>query len=608
MRVDARNLRERARLRHGARAQIDPAQPTSRRDPSRCEAMTVPLSRATSPIENCPPHETLVAAFEAAARARAPFVTIHGGREPATRTSEAALASSHRWAKLLASRGVRAGDRVLILLPTGHAFVEAMLGAMLLGAVPVPLATPMTFGSVDRYLANLAAIATDCRARATVTYGRIRDALARDPALGAPLGEVMSEADRDGVGSVGVRLPSIGGSDAAFLQYTSGTTGSPKGAVISHRALVANTFAIASGLALDDRDVGVSWLPLFHDMGLIGVLLTSICHPYPIHVMSPESFVMNPRRWLDLVAKVGGTLSAAPNFAYDMTVARAGYVQELRLDTWRHALNGAEPVQMASVARFTERFAPNGFRADAHLPVYGMAEATLAVTFPSLTDKMQTLEIDRDALEGERRAAPLPGGHPAVSVGFPVAGTKIEVVGDDGRVLPERTIGDIRVAGPSLMDGYFGNDDASSAAISGGWLRTGDLGFVDGGRLFVTGRAKDVIIKGGRNVYPYDVERVAGEIDGVRQGGVAAFGRANPATGTEDLVVIVETPHGDMERRDAIAKAVRAELLAVLGTKPDAIRLCGVGKVPRTTSGKIRRRECARLFAEGTFGGESVAE
>lgn len=564
--------------------------------------MNVPLSRASSPVDVRPPHDTLVAAFEAAALSHAPFVTIHGGREPSTRSSGAALESAYRWVKLLASRGVRVGDRVLVLLPTSHAFVEAMLGTMLLGAVPVPLATPMTFGSVDRYLVNLAAIATDCRARATVTYGRILDAIARHSELGAPLGEVMSEADRDGMGSVNVRLPSVGGGDPAFIQYTSGTTGSPKGAVISHRALVSNAFAIWSGLALGDRDVGVSWLPLFHDMGLIGVLLTSICHPYPIHVMSPESFVMNPRRWLELVSKVGGTLSAAPNFAYDMAVARAGDVGDLRLDTWRHALNGAEPVQPASIARFAERFASNGFHADAPLPVYGLAEATLAVTFPSLSGKMQTLDVDRDALEGERRAVPLPGGHPAVSVGYPVAGMRLEVVGEGGRVVPERTIGDILVAGPSLMDGYFGNDEASAALMSNGWLRTGDLGFIDDGRLFVTGRAKDLIIKSGRNIYPYDVERVAGEVDGVRQGGVAAFGRRNVATGTEDLVVIVESPHGDVERREAIAKAVRAELLAVLGIKADEILLCGVGKVPRTTSGKIRRRECARLFAGGTFG------
>lgn len=564
--------------------------------------MTDPLSRASSPAPACPRHDSLVSAFEAAARDGAPFVTVHGGKEPVAKTSRAALESSHRWAKLLASRGVEAGDRVLILLQTGHAFVEAMLGTMMLGAIPVPLATPMTFGSVDRYLVNLAAIAVDCGAKATVTYGRIRDALAKDPSLGAALGEVMGESDLDGVGSTSPRLASVSGRETAFLQYTSGTTGKPKGAVISHRALVSNTYAIAHGLSLGERDVGVSWLPLFHDMGLIGVLLTSICHPYPIHVMSPESFVMNPRRWLALISSVGGTLSAAPNFAYDMCVARAGDVSDLRLETWTRALNGAEPVQATSVDRFRARFEPNGFRPDAPMPVYGMAEATLAVTFPSLEEKMQTLGVDRDALERDRRAIPMDGGDRVVSVGRPVAGMSVEVVGEDGRVLPERMIGDIRVSGPSLMDGYFGNEQASAEAIVDGWLRTGDLGFVEGGRLFVTGREKELIIKGGRNLYPYDVERVAGDVDGVRQGGVAAFGRTNPETGTEDLVVIAETSHSDSARREAIAKAVRGELLTVLGVKADEIRFCGVGKVPRTTSGKIRRRECARLFAHGTFG------
>lgn len=564
--------------------------------------MSSSSSRVSSPVDSRPPHDSLVAAFEAAARSRAPFVTIHSGREPITKSADAALESALRWAKLLASRGVVRQDRVLVLLPTGHAFVEAMLGAMLLGAIPVPLAIPMTFGSVDRYLVNLAAIAADCGARVTVGYGRIRDAIAGDAAVRAVLGDVVGEPDLDGVGGTPVRLPAIGGEMTAFLQYTSGTTGRPKGAAISHRALVSNACSIATGLDLGERDVGVSWLPLFHDMGLIGVLLTSICHPYPVHVMSPESFVMNPRRWLELIARVGGTMSAAPNFAYDMCVARAGETPDLRLETWRHALNGAEPVQSTTVSRFCARFGPNGFRSDAPMPVYGMAEATLAVTFPSLHEKMQTLEVDRTALERDRRVVPVAGGAAAVSVGRPVAGTSIEILGDDGRGVPEGTVGEVRVSGPSLMDGYFGNDEASAAAITDGWLRTGDLGFIDGGRLFITGRAKEMIIKGGRNLYPYDLERVAGEVDGVRQGGVAAFGRANPATGTEDLVVVAETTHLDEGKRESIAKAVRAELLSVLGVKADDVRLCGVGKVPRTTSGKIRRRECARLIESGELG------
>jgi acyl-CoA synthetase (AMP-forming)/AMP-acid ligase II len=179
---------------------------------------------------------------------------------------------------------------------------------------------------------------------------------------------------------------------------------------------------------------------------------------------------------------------------------------------------------------------------------------------------------------------------------------RVEVTDDDGRIVPEGTVGEIRIAGPSLMDGYYRDEAKSAEAIAGGWLRTGDLGFMDDGRLFVTGRAKDLIIKGGRNIYPHDVERVAGDVAGVRQGGAAAFGRANAETGTEDLVVVVETTHADAERRDAIAKGVRAELLSVLGIKADDVRVCAVGQVPRTTSGKIRRRECARRVESGELG------
>lgn len=526
-------------------------------------------------------HDSLVAAFEAAARDDAPFVTLHGARGSVARPIREALASAWRWSAVLRSRGVRRGDRVPLLMPTGHAFVEAMLGAMLAGAVPVPLATPMTFGNVDRYLRNLAAVVADCGARILVTYSRIAEAARADSTLASLLRDVVTEeAHERGDAGVGT-TPSIGAKDTAFIQYTSGTTGTPKGAVISHGALVANAFAIARGLDIGPNDVGASWLPLFHDMGLVGVLLTSICHPYPVHVIAPESFVMSPRRWLELIARVGATLSPAPNFAFDLCVSRAGDAAGLRLESWRAALNGAEPVHARTVARFTDRFAPAGFRAAAMMPVYGMAEATLAVTFPRLDDRIATADG-------------------VVSVGEPVAGTTVEIVDDAGRLVPEGRVGHILVSGPSLMDGYFRNDDASAAAFSGRRLRSGDLGFVCGGRLHVTGRAKELIIKAGRNLHPADVERVAAEVEGVRTGYVAAFGRANPETGTDDLVVVVETPQTEPARRDAIVSAIRAELLAVLAVKPDEIRVCAVGSVPRTTSGKIRRGECARVFrAEG---------
>ena len=557
------------------------------------------LSRLKSDVEPRPPHDSLVAAFESAARDRAPFVTLHGARGPVVRPIRDALVSAWRWRAALRARGVARGDRVPLLMPTGHAVGEAMLGTMLLGAIPVPLATPMTFGNVDRYLRNLAAVIDDCGARVLVTYARFSDAIAADAGLSASLRDVLREDALDGVATIASPTPSIGARDTAFIQYTSGTTGKPKGAVISHGALVANAFAIAHGLALRPDDVGASWLPLFHDMGLVGVLLTSICHPYPVHVISPESFVMNPRRWLELVARVGATVSAAPNFAYDLCVTRAGDVADVRLGSWRAALNGAEPVHARTIARFVDRFGSNGFRADAMLPVYGMAEATLAVSFPEVHSEVAMLAVDREVLERLGRALPCDAasGHPAVSVGRPVSGTTVEIVDEAGRLVPEGVVGQIRIAGRSLMDGYFRNEGASAAAIVDGWLRSGDLGFVHAGRLFITGRAKELIIKAGRNLHPADIERVASEVDGVRSGSVAAFGRPNMRTGTDDLVVVAETPHGDATRRDRLASDIRAELLAVLGIKADEIRVCAMGSVPRTTSGKIRRGECARVFA-----------
>lgn len=534
-------------------------------------------SRLRSHVEVRPPHDSLVAAFEAAARDDAPFVTLHGARGPLGRPIRDAFDSARRWSAMLRGRGVQRGDRVPLLMPTGHAFVEAMLGTMLAGAVPVPLATPMTFGNPDRYLRNLAAVVADSGARLLVTYPRMAAAAAADGALAALLRDVVTEDALEGLRVDATPSPSIGGADTAFIQYTSGTTGAPKGAVISHRALVSNAFAIARGLHVGPDDVGASWLPLFHDMGLVGVLLTSICHPYPVHVMAPESFVMNPRRWLDLIARVRATLSPAPNFAYELCVSRGGDLEGLRLDSWRAALNGAEPVHARTVARFSERFSPAGFRVEAVMPVYGMAEATLAVTFPRRGDTLGTIDG-------------------VVSVGEPVAGTTIEVVDEAGRVVPQGQVGHILVSGPSLMDGYFRNDVASASAIVDGRLRSGDLGFVRDNRLYVTGRAKELVIKAGRNLHPVDVERVAAEVEGVRTGCVAAFGRVNPETGTDDLVVVVETSQTDPARRASIVSDIRGELLGVLGIKPDEVRLCAVGSVPRTTSGKVRRGECARVF------------
>ncbi len=543
---------------------------------------TVAAAQLQSADRSRPAHDTVVAALEAGAAADRELFTLHVTREPEPLPARVVLDGAWRWSATLRRSGVRKGDRVPILLPTSADFVHAMVGTMLAGAVPVPLASPMTFGSLDRYLENLATVVEDAGARILLTSPRVRDALGRSERLSGALACVLVPEDLSWAPPLDPRLPSLDASHTALIQYTSGTTGRPKGAVISHGALTSNAWAIVRGLEIGEGDVGVSWLPLFHDMGLVGVVLTGLCHPYPIHLLRPDAFVMRPARWLTLLSETGATVSAAPNFAYELCVSRAGDLPEVRLDRWRRALNGAEPVQAATVRRFADRFGPNGFRSASVMPVYGMAESTLAVTFPALDRELVTVGAT-DA-----------GAREAVSCGGPVAGAAVRVR-RDGATVPEGVVGEIEVSGPSLMDGYYRNPDATAKALADGWLRTGDLGFVREGELFVVGRQKDVVIKGGRNIHPHDVERVAAEVPGVG-GAVAAFGRPNDTTGTDDLVVVAEARAPD---REQLSRAITGELLAALGVKADEVHLWPIGTVPRTTSGKVRRGACRDLLAAG---------
>jgi acyl-CoA synthetase (AMP-forming)/AMP-acid ligase II len=378
-----------------------------------------------------------------------------------------------------------------------------------------------------------------------------------------------------------------------LLQYTSGTTGRPKGVTISQRALTSNASAIAQGLSIGGHDVGCSWLPLFHDMGLIGAVITPLCHPFEVHVLAPEAFIMRPDRWLRLISELGATISPAPNFAYELCTHRIGHVQGWQLDGWRAALNGAEAVHASTMRRFSERFEAVGFQERAMTPVYGLAESTLAVTMPTLGGP-STVKVDADALaRGRVLRASGETARELVSVGTPVAGSSVRVTDESGHTLSEGAVGEIRVAGPSLMEGYFANPRASAEVLDGGWLRTGDLGAVIDGALFVVGRAKDVVVQAGRNVYPDDVERVAREVPGVR-GGAVAFGVEDPARGTEALVVMVEVVRTG--RACGVSKRVRGELLTVLGVRADEVVPCPLGSLSRTTSGKIQRGACKAAF------------
>jgi len=541
------------------------------------------------------PHGTLVDALEAAAEADAELLTLHLKKDPEALSARLLRDRAARWASRLTRAGVRHGDPVPLLLPTGSEFITAFFGVLWCGAVPVPLSSPMTFGGVERYLANLARVVADSGATRMVLTPRMQEAAQAHAALSEQLEVMLLPGDADD--SPPAAAATVRPEDTGLLQYTSGTTGDPKGARISHAALVANAYAIQRGLELGPEDVGVSWLPMFHDMGLIGVLLTAVCHPYRLHLMRPEAFVMRPGRWLALMSEVGATLTAGPNFAYALCLARARTPDDLDLSSLRRALNGSEPVHASTVRAFHERYAEAKLPAHATLPVYGMAEATLAITFPDVNAPLRTLTLDREALEARGEVCEHVEGErtQAVSVGRPVTGAEVRVRGADGEVAHEDRVGEIEVAGPSLMDGYHGRPEATSEILKQGWLSTGDLGFVHDGELFVVGRKKEVVIKGGRNIYPYDVERVASDRTNTT---AAAFGRPNASTGTDDLVLVVETRKLEPEAAIELEKQLRGDILATLGVKVDELHLWSVGALPRTTSGKVRRGACAALLRD----------
>ena len=398
--------------------------------------------------------------------------------------------------------------------------------------------------------------------------------------------------------------------DAAMIQYTSGSTGDPKGVLLTHANLLANIRAIAVGVKLAPTDAAVSWLPLYHDMGLIGTWLNSMVNGIPLTLMSPLSFLARPERWLWAIHEGRGTMSAAPNFAYELCVRkiRDDALVGLDLSSWRCASNGSEPVSAATLDRFARRFAPFGLRREALFPVYGLAECAVALCFPPigrapLVDVVQRQTFERDG-RAEPAAADATGPLSFVSVGQPLPAHEVRLVDDKGQDVAERIIGRLIFRGPSCMSGYYRNPEATARTISpDGWIDSGDLAYRANGELFITGRVKDLIIKGGRNLVAQEIEEVAGAIDGIRKGCVAAFGAPDEASGTERLIVLAESRQTAADERARLEREVVAAVATEVGVPPDIVRVVPPATVPKTSSGKIRRAAAREAFEAGRIGG-----
>jgi fatty-acyl-CoA synthase len=501
------------------------------------------------------------------------------------------------YAAALQSRGVRPGDHVALLSPTTRELVTAIQATWLAGATIVVLPLPMRLASIDEFVAQ--------------TRQRIHSADSRvcvvDPELAAFVTPEPGDPPMLGVADLAAGDPAawVRPDDdperLVILQFTSGSTSDPKGVMLPDRVLRANLDAIATSASLDpDDDVLVSWLPLYHDMGLVGLLTLPMSTGTSLVLGAPQDFTARPARWMEWLSTYGGTATAGPNFSYVLATRALNRADRLDLSRLRIALNGAEPIDPDQVEAFVEAGRRHGLRPEAVFPAFGMAEVAIAGTFPEPLSGMRTDCVDRRVLETERYAAPADpgseGSRRLARLGRPVPGLEIRIVDpDSGTPLRDREVGELEIRGTSVTPGYYRRPEANAKLFRDGWLRTGDLAYTLDGDLVMCGRIKDVIIVGGRNVFPEDVERAVGSVEGVRAGNVIAFG-VEGDRGRETLVVVAECKTDDLAH---LRKLVSERVREVVGVPAKDIVLVTPGTLPKTSSGKLQRSLCKRRYDEG---------
>ncbi len=502
-------------------------------------------------------------------------------------------------ARRMRRAGLSTGDRVAMIAETNAGFMRAFFACQYAALVAVPLPPPVAFGGRAGYVEHIRAMLTGAQAAAVLAPEPFLDMI-RQAAEPFDLKAIGTLAQFEGLAENGIDLPSIGPDHLTYLQFSSGSTRSPTGVAVTHRALMANARGIArDALRVSEADRCTSWLPFYHDMGLVGCVLAPLASQVSTDYVATGDFARRPLIWPTLIAQNGGTITYSPSFGYELCTLRAmnASVGHLDLSRWRVAGIGGDMIRPAVLERFAEAFRGCGFRRQAFLPSYGMAEITLGITFGALDQGIEVDRIDLRRLQQEGRALPAEAsaaGPSADSVrefvrcGRVLPGHALEIRAADGSVLAEREVGRIMIRGPSMMQGYFSNPEETGRVLSAdGWLDTGDLGYLCAGALVVTGRSKDLILVNGRNIWPQDLEwAVEDQVEGVRHGDVVAF--SVDEAEAERVVLLVQCRDLQVASREALRRTVAEVVLETAGLKCTVVLIPHNG-LPRTSSGKLSR-------------------
>jgi fatty-acyl-CoA synthase len=572
------------------------------RSRARGEAL-VPTPTADSLPRRFADFETLQEALEYAARGTR-GLNFHDPRGQLSRVytfrelREDALRAAYR----LVAHGVKPGDRVALIAETGPDFAALFFGVVHAGAWPVPLPLPTSFGARDSYIDQLG-----------VQLRSSDPSLLFYPAeLSSMAGAAAEAAGVEGIEwesfelqtAKPVALPQAKSADIAYLQYSSGSTRFPHGVAITHRALLNNLAAHSHGMAVVDTDRCISWLPWYHDMGLVGCLLSPVANQVSTDYLKTEDFARRPLAWLDLISRnQGTTLSYSPTFGYDICARRVSsqtnVAERFDFSRWRVAGNGADMIRPDVMQAFVDAFADAGFDARSFLPSYGLAEATLAVSIMPPGEGIVVELVEETLLSGSERGGDRPQRYRAiVNCGKPVRDMEIAIRDEDGASLPERQIGKVYCRGPSVMVGYFRDEESTAAALDGeGWLDTGDMGYMSDGYIYIVGRAKDMIIINGKNHWPQDIEWAVEQLPGFKAGDIAAFSITMPG-GEETPAVLVQCRTSDLEERTRLREAIRERVRSITGMNC-VIELVPPRTLPRTSSGKLSRAKARNLYLSG---------